>query len=487
IANHQKQRTAVASVGAGFANVAAGILVVGVASAKFAAEFESNLSKVRNNTTMTNAEFANMRKSVLEIGSKSGQAFNDIAEGYMHAANFGYKFADAQKLVSIANMAAVATGTTTASTTQLLAKTMRENNIAVGDAAKTMNVLWYAAANSDAKMNQFVQTGGRAFAMAGAMGVSFNETAAAISLYNTKLKSSDATTQFIGDLSKLTHQTKTVHDALIAIDERIGSHLVQTFSLAGVRSVGLSGAFQQIRDAAQQMGVPVAELAIRLFPNLRGTIGALIGTSDSGMDGLKSRLKDIADLQEGRSNPIMARYDGQLGTAAQQFKVLSNTIKTEFLPVGQEFLNLAMGMIPVVKDVAGGVLAVMRAFDRLPKPVQEAVLGIGLLRIAMLGLGVPFSVVTYGFQRIIALLGSIPAAAAAARVSLAATSTAGGATGLLAGGGATGLLAAGARTLGPGALLIGGMYAAGTELVNRGFAENADTVRVTGSAGGQTS
>ena len=461
---HKNAKSALSAVGTGFANLSAGIVAVGVMSAAFAAKFESNLVKIRNNTTMTNAEFVNMRKSVLDLGSRSGQAFDDIANGYMHAANFGYKFADAQRIVTTANLAAVATGAKTSDIAQLLAKTMRENGIAIGDTAVTMNKLWYAAANSDAKMQQFVETGGRAFAMAGALGVSFNETAAALSLYNTRLKSSDATTQFINDLNKLLNQSKKTKDELAYVYQKTGVDLPHAFSLAGLRAVGLSGVFDMVRQAAKILGVPVAQLANDLFPNLRGTIGAIIGTSDSGITGLKERMAELAKLESGQLNPIQDANNRQMQTAEQQFKVLSNTLKAQFLPIGNQFLKLATDMIPVMKDVAKDVEIVMRAFNNLPKPVKEAIVVIGTLRLGMLALGIPIGPLTTGILRLVGAIGKIAPVAVEAEAGIAGVSAAAGGAGGIAGfiGKAKGLIGGAATSaIGGAGLTVGATYLLG--------------------------
>ena len=152
-------RDLAASAGTGVANASAGILAVGLASAKMATDVEHGFVIVRNNTTMTDAAFNQMKKTVLDLAKDTGSSIDKLSEGFMHVTNFGFQGADAVYILTEANKAARATGGDVAVTAQLLAKVMKENNIETGKAAETMNMLWYAAANSDAKMGQFDRDG----------------------------------------------------------------------------------------------------------------------------------------------------------------------------------------------------------------------------------------------------------------------------------------------------------------------------------------
>ncbi len=449
------QREVAGALGNGIANVAAGFVGVGLASAKMAADVERDFLTVRNNTTMTASEYAQMKSAVLEMSAATGTSFKDLGEAFMHIANFGYSGADAVKLLNVANMAAVATGSSAATTAQLLAKIMRENGIETGKAAETMNVLWYAAGNSDAKMSQLIETGGRAFAMASKLGFGFNETAAMMSTFmGMGLKASDATTQLIGVMNKMTTPTAAVEKELAAVSKRTGIDLVSDFSLAGVKAKQFSGVFDDVRAAATKMGIPFEQLAKDLFPNLRGTIGALIGTSDAGITGLYHRLNDIADLQAGKSDPTQAAFNERMKSADQQFKALVQTLQAEFLPIGQKFIGLMNDAIPVVKEAAETVAKMMDWFLKLPRPIQDGVLALGAFRLATIALGNPLAGLGGLIKNLIILFRGVPAAAAEAEAGIAGVSAAAGGGGFA--GGARALIGRAAGSgLGAAAIAVG--------------------------------
>ena len=458
-----------ASAGNGFANASAGVLGLGLAAAKNSADMETMFLKIKGNMVgatkdihLTDDEFKKLKTDVLSLGADTGSSFDKLAEGMMHIYNLGFKGADSMRLLTVANQAAVATGSDVADTSQLLAKVMKENNIEVGKTSETMNSLWYAAGNSDEKLKDLIGTGGRAFAMASKLGVGFKETAAALSLLSVDLNPAQATTQFINVLNKIKSPTKEVQRELAELSKS-GVNLSRDFTYTGLTTRQFSGVMDDVRAKAKELGIPVGELANDLFPNLRGTIGALIGTSDSGIKGLHTRLTDLGDLQSGKLNPIQKEFTDQQASTQAALDRLTNQIKKEFLPVGDEFAKTFKEAIPVIKDFVHIVDKGLELFLKLPKPLQDVVLGIGAIRLATYALGDPF-------PGMIKLISNMAAAWRGVKVAAGEAATAEEAAALAGQGGGGAVGGAAARTgvtgfLGStaGAVAIGGMLLVGAQ------------------------
>jgi TP901 family phage tail tape measure protein len=376
----------------GAANTATGILGLGVLSALDFSSVETALIRLKNNAVMDQKEFEELRKIVLKLATDTGAPIEELALGFRHMSDFGFHGADAAKVMTVATRAAVATGSDLERTAQLLAKVLKENSLSANEAGKAMNLLWYAAANADVSMEQLVEKGGRVFAMASKMGVSLKETAAILSVFMANgIDASQATIQLINALNKLVMPTKEVRDKLDAITQATGINLRETFSLAGLQAKGLSGAFEDVRQAAVLLHEPYERLALELFPNLRGTIGALIGTSDSGMQGLKERMADMARIEREEYTPVQEAFTAQQKTMTAEIAKTVQAIRVEFLPAGQKFADIFKQGIPLVRDFADILKRLLDFFLNLPKPVREFVLGIGGITLAFRLLGNPIT------------------------------------------------------------------------------------------------
>lgn len=387
--------TVARDVGSGAANAATAILGIGLAAAKMAADVDRGFRLVYANTRMTADEFGYMKAKVVDLAATTGTDMVKLAGAWEHAANFGFKNADALNIVTQANKAARATGADVVTTTQLLSKVMRENNLPAADAVKYMNLFWVASANSDAKLKDFIESGSRVFAMSGGLGLKLAETATIMSVFRARgLDAAQATTQLQGDMNKMFSPVKQVRDALEATTKAAHAaglthiDLAKDFTFTGLKAKGMIQIFQDVRDVAHALNIPVGEAAVKFFPNLRGTIGAVIGTSDEGFEGLKRGMLDSQRVMQGW-NPISQKFTDEQKSVGAQIDKTTQTIKRDFLPVGrdmaQTFLQMAPAIVAVVRAIADG----MKWFTSLPKWIQETVLAVGALNVAwrMMGIG----------------------------------------------------------------------------------------------------
>lgn len=454
IAAMRRQQAAAGKLGgaalSGTANLAGVTTGLGIIAAIDFTQVERDLIMVRNNTMMTNQEFDLMKQKVLAMAKETGAPIKELAEGWMHVANFEFQGADAAKILTAANEAARATGASTATTAQLLAKVLRENNMEATQAAKVMNVLTYAAAGSDAKLADLVERGGRVFAMAAQLGVHFQETAGAMSIFMARgVNAAQATTQLQNILSHIIKPTNDVQNVIKGLGEN-GRLLAEDFTLSGLKTKQLSGIFEDIRTTARNAGIPVNELAARLFPGLRGTIGGLIGTSDSGFNGLLDRLGRMGKLMSGELDDNAAKFKVQQESSAAAIDRLVRTIQVDLLPAGEKFVKLFHDMTPIIESGIGVIQKGLDIFLGLPKPVKEAAIALGVFRIATMALGNPMGGMLGTGRLVIKMFGDLEVAAKSA---LAAN--AGG--GLLSKAGALGGVTATSGLGSLGVLALGGL------------------------------
>jgi TP901 family phage tail tape measure protein len=405
----------------GLLDVSAGITALGAIAVKLASDFDSSMTKIQNNTTMTNAEAQKMRETVLKLGKESGAAFDDLGEGFMHIMNFGFTAAQATTILDSAMKSAVATGAKTADTANVLAAALKEFSIPAQNAGKAMNVMHLAAAMGNMTLQQFNHAAGPAFAMAGNLGVKLTDVSAAFAaLTRHGFNATQAATQLRGVMTNIVHPSKQAQDAIAALSRISGIDLVRDFSAAGLHAKGLHGIMLDLNRATQGH---VDIIMKRLIPAQRGGIGAMVLAGNGAKD-YDTILKQLELTMAGKIDPTTQGFNRTMQTLGQQIEVVKRQIEAEFIPVGEKLIPIFTQLVADVRPLIDLLVRLLDAFTRLPKPVQEAVFAFGAMRIGALLLG---RVLGFGglTGTVVQLLGKIGLIPAAARIAASAMSSIG--------------------------------------------------------------
>ena len=132
---------------------------------------------------------------------------------------------------------------------------------------------------------------------------------------------------------------------------------------------------------------------LEIFNNKQGAFGALVAGQGKGARDYASQLYDpkkgnLAALQ-GKVNPVEQRFDQMQRTPQMQVKRLQGEMQADSIEVGKSFVPLLTAAIPVLKMFADQVQRVVGFLGKLPLPVQEAVVGLGVMKLATIALGNP--------------------------------------------------------------------------------------------------
>lgn len=435
----------------GVGNVAAALTLGSVAALKFAGDFDSSLERVRNNTLMTNADFANMRDEVQKLAVQSGQSFDDLGNAYKRAANFGFQMADANKVVSAANMSAVATGAKTQEVTNALAGSMHNYKMSADLALPVMNALHIASARGNMDLGEFTDAAGPAIATAREYGESLPSVISALSaMTQHQIPVNEAVTQYKGIIKAIVNPTQQAEGAIKRLSKVSGIDLAGDFSIAGLKSKGLIGILNDLNRATDGH----AELVIKkLVPAQRGGLG-MLALSTLAYKDFTGTLDVTNQAMAGKLDPTTEGYNRRIHNLDVQMDKLVNRIKVDLIPVGERLAGDIEKMLPTIDAWIDRLGKVFDWFTKLPSPIQGVVLGLGALRIASLALGSPWGTLLSLGGKIVGLFKDIRTAAlgAAAAEDVEATAGKGALAGKIAGLG--GRLSA----LGGGALdfLLGG-------------------------------
>lgn len=367
------------AVGGTIGNLSAIITGVGAASAILSSGIDHNIQGLANNTLMAQGDLANMKKDVLDLASQTGQEFDDIAKGYMYVADFGFKGADATKVLTIANKEATATMSSTESVAKTLATSLSIFGADANQAAGYMDVLHHAAADGAVSVQQFSDAAGPALAIAAAFKIKFYDAASAMSaLTKAGFNASEAATQIRGIVSHIGDPADKVTKTLIDLKAITGVDLVSDFSQAGLAAKGLTGVLDDLFKATGGN----AELIAKIIPALRGGIGTMALDSGKISRDMHQTLAETKALQEANTGvETNTVFDRMQKDSLQQWKEFIKTLEVDFIPVGERAMKVFMDFEPAIKKGAEALLDLMHGFQELPEPIQQAIYLIGGLMI----------------------------------------------------------------------------------------------------------
>ena len=358
--------------------IAGGAITTGLGMAvKSYEDYNKTLSDVAGNTNMTTDEMNAMSDVVQKLATGSGAPMDQLAKGYMHIVNFGYRGADATNILTAAMKSAESTGGDTGAVANLLAGVMHEFGIKTSGAATAMDILHDAAANGNMTLEELVESAGPAMSAAANLGVSLTDVAASMSaLTRHGYNAADAATQLKGMLDHIATPAINAKRELEALSKKSGIDLVSAFSVAGLRAHGLVGVLDLLKEAAKKSGVDVSEAVMKTIPARRGGHGALalLGT---GSKDLRRELERLNDIIEGKLHPTEDQFAREQGTLAAQMK----KVHEQILALGQ---GMGQALAPAVMDVTKDLNDQLAAFNKLPDSVKSTTVEIGAITAAAL-------------------------------------------------------------------------------------------------------
>lgn len=353
----------------------AGVVGVGalVAATIAGGNFNQMLLTTAHNTQLSASGIELMNSTVKKFGMESGASLDDLAQGFRKFNDFGYSAQDTVKLLHVAMMASIATGTDIVTTSQILAGSMKNFKIPVQDAAKAMGMMVAAGQESTLTMQELIDKAGPLYATASAMGLSFLQTNAMLVLFTKhQLDASQATTQLRNDINKISNPTKVVRDQLGLLTKETGVNLTNAFTIPGVRALGLIGVFDKLSEAYDKLTPKQrkmwdvqqpSDLAARLFPNMRGTVGGIVAAGNNSE--LHQQIDKLTSASQAGAN-INKMYTESLKNITQQMGTLTNagTILAS---------DISTSLTPQIVKLIGGIDDVVKWFNQLPKGEQDTI------------------------------------------------------------------------------------------------------------------
>ena len=312
-----KFRRTASSVGAGVAKGlavgAAGVAAVGTAiglSVKSFAEFESGMLRVQAVTGATGAEFLALTEQAKQLGATTAFSAKQAAEGMGFLGQAGFNATEIQAAMgSVLNLAA-AGALELADAADITASVLRGFGMNATEATKVTDVLAKAAASS----NTSVQEMGEGFKFVGpvasAMGLSIEETAAALSvLSDAGLKGSLAGTG--------------LRQALVKMGPDI------------IRSGGLLPALKKLDSE----GVRAVTAAMDSLGARAGTAAIALANNTARAEELEQTYKNSGGAAQEMADTLMSGVTGAALEVKSAFETVVNEIGKAFGPASIGFMD----------------------------------------------------------------------------------------------------------------------------------------------------
>jgi TP901 family phage tail tape measure protein len=383
-----------------------GGITAALGSAVAASEkYERTLRNVSANTGQTEAETAQMRKTIEELGSRSAAPLEKIADGYQHVSNFGFKGADATKVLSVALKSAIATGSDAGKTAELLAGVLHTFNLTADHSAEVMTQMRQAAAAANATLDQFTSGSGKALAEANSFGLGIGQVNSFITLLTQNLYTVPrAATQYTGLVNAISKPTPAVIKLLEGLGTVAGIKLADDFTLSGLRAKGWIGIIEDIKKVADAKGVDPAGLLQNLIGGQRGGAGARIVLSHL------QQAKDLIRQQEDAARHATATT-WQYSKANESLSGQVQIVKNNMVILSGE---VEKALLPALRALMASVRDGLKWFQQLSPEVKENTVRIAAIAgAAALAIG--------GITRIISAIVALRAALTALSATSAAT------------------------------------------------------------------
>lgn len=185
----------VTNVGKKFMPVTLGVVGLGTAAVKTAADFDSAMSKVAAVSGATGSDLEALRDKAREMGEKTKFSASEAAEAMNYMAMAGWKTEDMLSgIEGVMNLAA-ASGEDLATTSDIVTDALTAFGLTAKDSGHFADILAAASSNANTNVSMMGETFKYCAPIAGALGFSAEDTAEAIGLMaNAGIKGSQAGT-----------------------------------------------------------------------------------------------------------------------------------------------------------------------------------------------------------------------------------------------------------------------------------------------------
>ncbi|WP_414055189.1 phage tail tape measure protein [Macrococcus equi] len=347
------------------------------AAVKTSMDFEAQMSRVGAIAGASKSDLKAMTDQAMQLGASTSKSASEVAKGFEEMAAMGFSVKEIMGAMPGVISASESSGADMAQTAKVMASSMNAFGLEASKSTHIADVLAQTANQSAADITDMEYALKYAGAPAEALGVSLEETAAAIGLVVDKgMKGEQAGTGIKNMMLTLAENSQTTQKRL----ESIG---LEVHDAEG-KFIGISGVIEGLNK--QLKGMSDMEKT--------GVLASLFG---------KESAPAVLSLIEAGSDKIdkmtvsLENSDGASAKAAKQMK---NNLKGALEELGGAFetvgIQVGKDLTPMIRGLAKGIQGLANGFSELPGWARKTAVGIGLIAAATSPLLIGFGMVANG-------------------------------------------------------------------------------------------
>lgn len=354
----------ISNVGTKLLPVTAGVVGLGTAAVKTAADFDSAMSKVAAVSGATGKDLDALRDKAREMGSKTKFSASEAAEAMNYMAMAGWKTEDMLSgIEGVMNLAA-ASGEDLATTSDIVTDALTAFGLSAKDSGHFADILAAASSNANTNVSMMGETFKYCAPIAGALGFSAEDTAEAIGLMaNAGIKGSQAGTALRTIMNNLSGDVKicgsSIGEVTIATTNADGSMRDLSDILADCRTA-FSGLSESEKAAAAESLVG---------KNAMSGFLALMNAGEVDINKLSSAIDNCDGCAAGMAETMNDNLAGQLTILKSQLQELA--------------ISFGELLMPAIRTIVGWIQKFVDWLNSMDEGTRKVIVTIALVAAAI--------------------------------------------------------------------------------------------------------
>lgn len=340
------------------------ILGMTTAAVKVGGDFEEQMSRVKAISGATGDAFEELRDQAIDLGAKTAFSAKESADGMENLASAGF---DAQEIMAampgLLDLAAVSGGDV-ALASENAATALRGFGLEADQSGHIADVFARAAADTNAEVADMGEAMKYIAPVANAMGLSIEETAAAIGIMSDAgVKGSQAGTTLRGALSRIAKPTKAMRETMDELGVSFYDSEGNMISLQDQISL-LSDSFNGLTQEQKNQAL------VTLYG--QESLSGMMALIDKGPDSLGA-LTESLEQSDGAADEMARTMQDNMNSSIEQ---MLGAFESAAIVI-QDILS------PAIASIADSIGSLVEKFVSAPRWVQTTIVSLGLLAAAV--------------------------------------------------------------------------------------------------------
>ena len=354
----------ITNVGQKFMPVTLGVVGLGTAAVKTAADFDTAMSKVAAVSGAAGSELDALREKAREMGSKTKFSASEAAEAMNYMAMAGWKTSDMlEGIEGVMNLAA-ASGEDLATTSDIVTDALTAFGLSASDSGHFADILAAASSNANTNVSMMGETFKYCAPIAGALGFSAEDTAEAIGLMaNAGIKGSQAGT------------------ALRTIMNNLSGDVTVCGSAIGEVTIATTNADGSMRDLSD-----ILADCRTAFSGLTESEKAQAAESLVGKNAMSGFLA-LMNAGEADINKLSSAIDNCDGCAAGMAETMNDNLAGQLTILKSQLQELAISfgelLMPAIRTIVGWIQKFVDWLNSMDEGTRKVIVTIALVAAAI--------------------------------------------------------------------------------------------------------